>query len=300
MATSSGSKRTRNAEQNRGNTKAGDVLPIRELRLFVTLLARRQKMSAERRACGNATEGRVCSKCRPPKPALLIDETVDQLLRIGKFRTGFKEDYTNFAINFFTPIIERCGCPFFVVNEFLYHGFISGTDTQYVLLKDYRSINSKLAKELKRSINAIRGCLRGSIDSLVQIEMLSSTGVVSRPEHMWSVMQAVNKLDELLPKVRDAAKYRAGPAGVLIRRSAFLSMAMAWEELTGHLPAKNNVKFQNLANAAYVTVMPNGDKNYSAEAAAATAIKTLKRSNKDPAESRLATQRWLPKSSFEI
>ena len=75
-------------------------------------------------------------------------------------------------------------------------------------------------------------------------------------------------------------------------------MAMAWKELTGHLPAKNNVEFQDLANAAYGTMMPNGDENYSAEAAAATAIKALKRAKNACTNRRVFTQSWLPKSSL--
>ena len=191
-------------------------------------------------------------------------------------------------------MVERCGCPFFVVNEFLYQSFISGIAVQYDALKDYRSANSKLAKQLRRSINALRGCLRVK-DSVLKIEMLSWAGLVSEDQPICSVLQVVDQLEALLPKVRNAAKYRAGPAGDLIRRSVFLSMAMAWKELTGHLPAKNNADFQDLANAAYVTVIPNGDENYSAEAAAATAIKALKCSKKAPAK--MFTQTWLPRSS---
>jgi len=192
-------------------------------------------------------------------------------------------------------MVERCGCPFFVVNEFLYQSFSTGFAIQYDLLKDYRSASSKLAKQLRQSINALRGCLRGSGDSVIKLEKLSWAGVVSEDQPICSVLQVVDQLEELLPKVRNAAKYRAGPAGDLIRRSVFLSMAMAWKELTGHLPAKNNADFQDLAHAAYVTVVPNGDENYSAEAAAATAIKALKCSKKAPAK--MFTQTWLPRSS---
>src|SRR5262249_41748130 len=152
----------------------------------------------------------------------------------------------------------------------------------------YRSANSKLAKQLRRSINALRRCLRGK-HSAVKLEMLSFAGLVSEDQPIYSVMQVLNQLEELLPKVRNAAKYRAGPAGDPIRRSVFLSMAMAWKELTGHLPAKNNVEFQDLGNAAYGTMMPN-DKNYSAEAAAATAIKALKRAKNARANRRVMFQ----------
>lgn len=298
MATSLRGKKRRDAEQDRRVSKAKQLLANRKLELLYMLGARRKKMSEERRDCGNDTEGRVCAKCRRPKPALRVDETVDQLVQIGKFRTGFKEDYTNFPINnFYIPMVERCGCPFFVVNEFLYQCFSSGIDIKYFLLNDYRLATSKLAKELRRSIDALRGSLDGTRDSLLQIEMLSWAGVMPNPEPIWSVMKAVNEIAQLLPEVQAAAKYRAGPAGDLIRRSIFLSMAMAWEELTGRLPAKNNAKFQDLANAAYWTVVPNGDENYDAEVAAATAIEALKRSKKAAANRQGATitQRWLPK-----
>lgn len=204
-------------------------------------------------------------------------------------------DYANFPINnSYIPMVERCSCPFFVVNEFLYQGFSSGLDIKYFLLHDYRLASSKLAKELRRSIDALKDCLDGTMDLLIQIEMLSWAGVMPSAEPIWSVMKAVNEIAELLPKVQAAAKYRAGPAGNLIRRSIFLSMAMAWEELTGRPPAKNNAKFQDLANAAYWTVVPS-DENYSTDVAAATAIEALKRSKKAAANSKGYTQRWLPK-----
>jgi hypothetical protein len=295
-ATSLRGKKRRDAEQD----KIKQLLKNRGrqfLDALETLDFRREKMPAERRDCGNATEGRVCANCRPPKPALLVDETVDRLVRIGKFGIGFEDEvYTNFPIGLRVPMVERCGCPFFVVNEFLFQSFISGIAVQYDALKDYRSANSKLAKQLRRSINALRGCLRGK-DSVLKIEMLSFAGLVSEDQPICSVLQVVDQLEELLPKVRNAAKYRAGPAGDLIRRSVFLSMAMAWKELTGHLPAKNNADFQDLANAAYVTVVPNGDENYSAEAAAATAIRALKCSKKAPAKRRAFAETWLPRSS---
>ena len=191
-------------------------------------------------------------------------------------------------------MVERCSCPFFVVNEFLYQSFSSGLDIKYFLLHDYRLASSKLAKESRRSIDALKDCLDGTMDSLIQIEMLSWAGEMPSAEPIWSVMKAVNEIAELLPKVQAAAKYRAGPAGNLIRRSIFLSMAMAWEELTGRPPAKNNAKFQDLANAAYWTVVPS-DENYSADVAAATAIEALKRSKKATANRKVATQGWLPK-----
>ena len=217
-------KKRLDAEQDRRETKAKQLLGNRKFKLLYTLGARRKKMSEERRDCGNATEGRVCANCRPPEPALLVDETVGQLVRIGKFRTGFREgDYTKFPINnFHIPNVERCSCPFFVVNEFLYQSFSSGIDIKYFLLDDYRLASSKLAKELRRSIDALRGCLEGTVDSLLQIEMLSWAGVIPSAEPIWSVMKAVNEIAELLPKVQAAAKYRAGPAGNLIRRSIFL------------------------------------------------------------------------------
>ena len=87
-----------------------------------------------------------------------------RLVRIEKFGIGFKEDEydTNFPIGLRIPMVERCGCPFFVVNEFLYQSFSTEIAIQYDLLQDYRSASSKLAKQLRRSINALRGCLRGS------------------------------------------------------------------------------------------------------------------------------------------
>jgi hypothetical protein len=139
-ATSLRGKKRRDAEQDKIRqllTNSGRQF----LDSLATLGTRREKMPAERRDCGNATEGRVCRNSRPPKPALLVDETVDRLVRIGKFGIGFKEDedYTNFPIGLRIPVVERCGCPFFVVNEFLYQSFISGIAVQYDALKDYRS-----------------------------------------------------------------------------------------------------------------------------------------------------------------
>jgi hypothetical protein len=87
-ATSLRGKKRRDAEQGCRNAKTRQLLTdsIRQfLGRLETLGTRREQVSVERRDCGNATEGRVCRNCRPPKPALLVDETVDRLVRIGNW-----------------------------------------------------------------------------------------------------------------------------------------------------------------------------------------------------------------------
>jgi hypothetical protein len=68
-----------------------------------------------------------------------------------------------------------------------------------------------------------------------------------------------------------------GRIGALHKQAVARTMALAWRQLTGRLPAKDNSKFHNLLMAAIATVFGHAADEPNLESATRTAVEHIRK-----------------------
>jgi hypothetical protein len=244
------------------------------LRVLQTLMTRRELLSKGRRDCGNE-EGRPCANCKAPVIAILLDECVRKLIEREKISVGPKQPYTHPQM-FGVPLVEYSRCPFFVANEALFFAVLTNPKLRSYLQHVHRQVCRKIAKEMKRAINAVRDQIEPHLNELLVLNQITTTTIFRKDDPVWIVNGLIDKIAAELPKLVAEGKALTGPRGDPPRRSIYIAMLKVWKELTGHLPARNNTTFHDFAHAALLSIHPNATDNYSCEAATKTALKALK------------------------
>jgi hypothetical protein len=251
---------------------------LRYGRIFEILTKRREYMS-KRRDCGNAQDGRPCTNCKAPAPAIALDQCMQKLIKQEKIAVGPKQPFKHPMLPG-RPLVEYSRCPFFVANEALYFEAVTGPLYRSYLQNAYRQVCRGTAKDVERAINAIRDRTRPHLRSLRLLIPLrfatSGTSLLELEDPLWVIHDFINKIEAYLPKLKAKARSPAGPRGDSVRRSIYIAMLRVWKELTGRLPAANNTTFHDFAHAALQSIDSNATDNYNYEAATKTALKALK------------------------
>lgn len=247
-------------------------------RVFKIISERREKMAKARRDCGKAEDGRPCSNCNTPSPALPLDQKIQQLLQAEKISVGPKQPFA-YPLLMEVPLVEYSRCPFFIINEALFYEVLTGALFRSYLQEDYRQTCKDMAKEAKRAINAIRDCFEPHADSHLFLSQMDIVADKQGGDPVWAMLDYSKKMETELSKLIAGAKSSAGPRGNAVRRSIYITMLRVWKELTGRLPAKNNTTFHDLADAALRIIDPTTSMDYSAEAATNTAIEAYLKGN---------------------
>jgi len=243
--------------------------------IFEILTKRRESMS-KRQDCGNMQDGRPCTNCKAPEPAIALDQCIQKLIKTEKITIGPKQPF-EYPMVPELPLVDYSRCPFFVANEALYFEAVTSPQFLSYLQNEYRQVCRGMAKEVKRAINAIRDRTRPHLRSLGLLTMITlktRTSLLEDP--LWALHDYIEKMEAELPKLMAGARSSAGPRGDPVRRSIYIAMLRVWKELTGRLPAANNTTFHDLAHAALQSIDSNATDNYNYEAATKTALKALK------------------------
>jgi hypothetical protein len=135
--------------------------------------------------------------------------------------------------------------------------------------------------EIKGARRRIRSILYATRLSHDDIETIS----ISNDDDWWQALYAVVAADRALEKAlalcqaRIAAKTSRslGRIGVLHNQAVARAMALAWRQLTGRLPAKDNSKFQHLLQAAIVTIFGERVKVPNLLTATKTAVDRIRK-----------------------
>jgi hypothetical protein len=131
-------------------------------------------------------------------------------------------------------------------------------------------------RELKTIIRRVGMFIRATTTlSREDIEALTNGGTEWRPHKL--IVSAERNLREALALVQQLertkprAHLRRGRTGNLDIQAVARAMATAWRELTGSLPAKENLSFHSLLSAATLTVLGELRREPNWEAATQTA-----------------------------
>jgi hypothetical protein len=130
--------------------------------------------------------------------------------------------------------------------------------------------------ELKAIVKRVSLFIRATTTlSREDIEALTNDGNEWRPHKL--IVSAERNLREALALVQQLertkarARSRGGRTGDLDIQAVARAMATAWRELTGSLPAKENLSFHSLLSAATITVLGDLPHDPNWEAATQTA-----------------------------
>jgi hypothetical protein len=134
--------------------------------------------------------------------------------------------------------------------------------------------------EIKGALKHIGAITRSSALTREDVETLSSEN------EWWQALSAVYSAADDLKKAlaifrsqppKKTRYLQAGPIGALHIQAVASALARAWDELTGHLPGKNNKKFHDLLLAAVATIFGHPAKEPNWEAATRTAVQRIKK-----------------------
>jgi hypothetical protein len=197
--------------------------------------------------------GGKCSACTT-KAEFEVDREVSRLIDKGTFD-------------------RPLACPYRVVTNLLC-AMIIGPEAA-------RARAGKLARvdpvrELNAIIKRVSLFIRATITlSREDIEALSDDEnewrphklIVSAERNLREALALVQQLERTKPRARS----RGGRTGDLDIQAVARAMATAWRELTGSLPAKENLSFHSLLSAATITVLGDLPHDPNWEAATQTA-----------------------------
>jgi hypothetical protein len=170
-------------------------------------------------------------------------------------------------------------CPYRVVASHLVAGLTLGPEVFRARSAGRLCVDPKV--EIKGARRRIRSILYATRLSHDDIETIS----ISNDDDWWQALYAVVAADRALEKAlalfqaRIAAKTSRslGRIGVLHNQAVARAMALAWRQLTGRLPAKDNSKFQHLLQAAIVTIFGERVKVPNLLTATKTAVDRIRK-----------------------
>jgi len=178
-------------------------------------------------------------------------------------------------------VIRRAGlCPYRVVASHLVAGLTLGPEV--FRARSTGRLRVDPVVEIKGARKCIRSILYATRLSHDDIETIS----ISNDGDWWQALYAVVVADRALEKARALFQARIpaktsssphGRTGKLHNQAVARAMALAWRQLTGRLPAKDNSKFQHLLQAAIVTIFGDRVKVPNLQTATKTAVDRIKK-----------------------
>ena len=147
-------------------------------------------------------------------------------------------------------------CPYRVIVSHLIAGLTFGPEASRARSASRPNIDP--VAEIKSAQRHIHAALRATGLSLEDIEAISIRDNRDRWQPLYAILTAERALETALVvfRAQNPAKGRSprGRIGALHNQAVTRAMALAWRQLTGRLPGKDNTKFHGLLLAATATV----------------------------------------------
>ena len=204
--------------------------------------------------------GGACSVCRPPQE-FEIDQEIAQLIEGAAFtRPGL--------------------CPYRVVTSHLVAGLTLGPEVSRARSAGQSRVDP--VAEIKGARKRIRTILPATGLSRDDIEAIATSNTGDR----WQALSAVVAADRALEKAlalfqaqipAKTGRLPRGRTGALHNQATARAMALAWRQLTGRLPAKDNSKFHGLLLAAIASIFGHPVKEPNLESATKTAVDRIRK-----------------------
>jgi hypothetical protein len=201
--------------------------------------------------------GGACSACTAPQE-FEIDREIAQLIDGAAFR--------------------RPGvCPYRVLASHLVAGLTLGPEVS----RARRAGQFRVAPvaEIKGALKRIRTILQATRLSRDEIEAISISNAGDRWQALYAVLVADRALEKALTRFQAAKTSRSprGRTGALHNQAVARAMALAWRQLTGRLPAKDNSKFHDLLLAAIASIFGHPVEEPNLESATRTAVDRIRK-----------------------
>lgn len=134
--------------------------------------------------------------------------------------------------------------------------------------------------ELKSARKRIGSLLFATGLSRDDIEAISMSNESDRWQALYAVLAAERALERALALFQSQVPAKTsrsprGRTGALHNQAVARAMALAWRQLTGRLPAKDNAKFQGLL-LAIVSIFGHPDEEPNLESATKTAVDRIR------------------------
>jgi hypothetical protein len=205
--------------------------------------------------------GGSCSACRPPQE-FEIDQAIAQLIDSGAF--------------------ARAGvCPYQIVASHLVAALTLGPEISRARARSAGRLRIDPVVEVKGALKRIRTLLFSG-PSRDNIEAIASTNDGARWQALSAVLTAERALEKALalfqsPIPEKASRSPRGRTGALHNQAVARAMVGAWRQLTGRLPAKDNLKFHDLLLAAIASIFGHPAKDLNLESATKTAVERIRK-----------------------
>jgi hypothetical protein len=203
--------------------------------------------------------GDACSACKP-RPDFEVNSEIARLIKL----TAFK----------------RAGiCPYRVVVSHLLAGLALGPEAFRARSHRLRIdpvVEIKAARKRIRSVLYAAGLSRDDIEAIL----------MSSDSTRWQALAAIATADRALENALTLFQSRIpmqtsrsprGRTGALHNQAVARATALAWRQLTGRLPAKDNFRFHELVWAAIVSIFGHSVKKPNFESATKTAVDRIRR-----------------------
>jgi hypothetical protein len=201
--------------------------------------------------------GGGCANCAPPDEYEL-DRAIAELINARIFRRATE-------------------CPYTIVTSHLLAGLAFAPEAFRARSSGQQLVDPVL--ELKGAVARVRRVLGATRLAAEDIEALSEQG------GKWAALYEVLSADRALHKALDwfiaeipqqSRLARGGRTGALDVQALTRAMALAWRNLTGRLPGKDNTNFLDLLSAAHATVFGQRAREPNWEAATRRTLKHIK------------------------
>jgi hypothetical protein len=233
-------------------------------RLMERLLNRSKSMAA----CKLGLEprrrrGGGCSACTAPRE-FDIDREIAQLIDAGAFRLPGK-------------------CPYRVIVSHLVAGLTLGPEAARARgagdAGQVRVDPVVAIKDVRRRLGAFLFATGLARDD---IEAISIGNTSPRWQALGAVLMAYRALEKALDlfqdqKAMETRRASPGRTGALHHQAIARAIALAWRQLTGRLPAKDNTKFHHLLQAAMTSVFGDRVKLPNLESTTNTAVVRIRK-----------------------
>jgi hypothetical protein len=204
--------------------------------------------------------GDACSACKP-REDVEINREIARLIKLRAFKY---------------PGV----CPYRVVVSHLIAGLTVGPEASRARSVGQLRVDPRV--EVKGVLKRIRSILYASGLSRDDIEAISISNDSDRWQALYAVLTAARALEKALALFQSQIPAKIGVSprgrmGALHIQALARAMALAWSQLTGRLPAKENVKFQGLLLAAITSIFGDPAREPNLESAAKTAVERIRK-----------------------
>jgi hypothetical protein len=136
--------------------------------------------------------------------------------------------------------------------------------------------------ELKRARKRIGALLFATGLARDDIDAIAIGNTSGRWQALGAVLTAERALDKAIelfqqPEAMNTRRASPGRTGALHHQAIARATALAWRQLTGRLPAKDNAKFHQLLQAAMTAILGDRAKLPNLESATNTAVTRIRK-----------------------